>query len=72
MGLEQRSETLKRLKSHLIVDLHMYATVDGGRKQPIRPGWGCPCFADRKATTDGWTAIRCSAMIGCIQAKRGG
>jgi hypothetical protein len=54
MVFEQRAEALKRLQPNLIVDLHLYATADGGRNQPIPPGWGCPCFADRQQTADGW------------------
>jgi hypothetical protein len=54
MAFEQRAEALKRLQPHLIVDLHLYATADGGRKQAVPPGWGCLCFGDRQRTAGGW------------------
>lgn len=50
----QRAEALKRLQPNLVVDLYLYATADGGRTEPIPPGWGCPCFADRQRLTHGW------------------
>ena len=54
MAYEQRAEALKRLRPHLIVDLHLYAKPSQVPSEPIAPGRGCPCFADRQRTSHGW------------------
>jgi len=36
-------------------EAYLYPTEDGGRKLPVRLGWGCPCSSKNKAPVEGWT-----------------
>ena len=40
-------------KPDVVVDLYLYAEVDGGKTHPIGMGWGCSCSTD-KTLTEGW------------------
>ncbi len=57
-----RIDYLKTAKPDLVVDLTLYATEVGGRKQPIMLGWGSPCTIQREEGTgwvgcDGWPLL---------------
>jgi hypothetical protein len=49
-----RAETLKRITPELVVQLTLYPTDQGGRREPIPPGWSCPCFPTRETDVAGW------------------
>lgn len=42
----ERAERLRQLTPAFVADLTLYATQDGGRKQPLYLGFCCPCFLD--------------------------
>ena len=44
----ERAERIGNLKPAFFADLRLYATEDGGRKQPVYLGFGCPCFLEKK------------------------
>ena len=46
-----RTQQLRSMKPELIADLWLYPTEAGGRRAPIKLGWGCPCSV-RKTTDD--------------------
>jgi hypothetical protein len=48
-----RTEQLRSMKPELVADLWLYPTEAGGRKAPIKLGWGCPCSV-QKTTDDCW------------------
>ena len=43
-----------RMAPELVVQLTLYSTEQGGRSQPIPPGWSCPCFPTRQTNVEGW------------------
>jgi hypothetical protein len=58
----RRGEHLKSMPAQLVVDLWLYPTDSGGRKQAIPPGWGSPCTvqAEQGASQvfyDGWPLL---------------
>jgi len=58
-GQEQqmsRSEFLKSVTPHLIADVRMFNTTDGGRKGPAYAGWGCPCMTSKAPPLVGYDA----------------
>jgi hypothetical protein len=50
-----RAEALKHKPPHLVARLRLYPTTEGGRSQPVLPGWGCPC-AKAKNIKQMWDA----------------
>lgn len=45
-----KDSAVRTLTPHFIVDLTLYPTAQGGRKEPIsREGFGCPCKLDQKS-----------------------
>ena len=42
---------------HLLADVTMYATGNGGRASPAYPGWSCPCMVSQAEPLMGWDAI---------------
>jgi len=40
--------------AHLVVDLYLYPTAEGGRRSSIGLGFGCPCFASKELTDEAW------------------
>ncbi len=42
-----RADFLRTAKQHLMADVRMYTTEEGGRKGPAFPGWGCPCMVSQ-------------------------
>lgn len=58
--LEERALSLRRLTPHLVADVRLYETADGGKTIPARPGWGCPCMVSREkplSGNDGWPVL---------------
>lgn len=39
-----RADLLHTQTRHFIAKVRVFDTVDGGRKGPAYPGWGCPCM----------------------------
>ncbi len=54
-----RADAVNRKTPHLLVDLTLYATANGGREGAIAPGYGCACWVTRDAATgwDGWPLL---------------
>ena len=59
--LAARAARLKELAPHLIAQLMLYPTAAGGRKNPILPGFGCPCMLQEKRPLEGYD---CWPMLG--------
>jgi len=38
-----RAESLQKMSPHLVADVYLYPTSEGGKKLAMLPGWGCPC-----------------------------
>lgn len=58
--LEQRAASLKRVTPQLVADVSLYTTAEGGKSQPARPGWGCPCAISRErpiSAYDAWPVL---------------
>jgi len=53
--MDSRSERLKASKPHLTADVWLYPTSQGGRRLPVRSGWGCPCSV-AKSPDEYWDA----------------
>jgi hypothetical protein len=53
----ERAERLREMAPALIADLRLYATEQGGKKQPAFPGWGCPCMVEKTAPKSGWEGL---------------
>lgn len=41
---------------HLVADVRLYPTEEGGKTIPARKGYGCPCFISKDFAQDGWDA----------------
>lgn len=55
-----RAEILKSMVPHVIADVTMYPTAEGGRVSAAHPGWGCPCCVSRDPPIvgyDGWPLL---------------
>lgn len=55
-----RAESLRRMSPHLVADLYLYPTAEGGRKSAVLPGWGCPCSCYKSTDAifyDGWPVL---------------
>jgi hypothetical protein len=53
----ERAERMRELTPAFFAELRLYATEDGGRKQPAYLGWCCPCFLEKvgpKTGAEGW------------------
>jgi len=37
-----RAESLRKMSPHLVANVYLYPTGEGGRKVSIEPGWGLP------------------------------
>jgi len=44
-----RAESLRKMSPHLVANVYLYPTGEGGRKVSIEPGWGCPCSPSKSA-----------------------
>jgi hypothetical protein len=52
--LAQRAADLKRMVPHFVANLTLYTTTDGGRANPILPGFGCPCMLQKERPLKGF------------------
>ena len=51
-----RAEVLRSKEPHLIADVALWSTEDGGRTIPALPGWGCPLMVSKEKPLIGWDA----------------
>jgi len=63
-----RADQLKSMSPELIADLWLYPTEDGGRKQAVGLGWGCPCTIQSEQGSgwvgyDGWPLLGDQLMM---------
>ncbi len=58
-ALKTRAEALQQMCPHLVADVYLYPTADGGKKLTVHPGWGCPCSCSKSldAAYDGWPLL---------------
>lgn len=52
-----RADFLTRVEPHLVADVLMYATEDGGRATAALPGWSCPCVVSLERPLVGWDGL---------------
>jgi hypothetical protein len=44
-----RAESLRKMSPHLVADVYLYATNEGGKTLSMEPGFGCPCSPSKSA-----------------------
>ena len=52
-----RAEALRQMSPHLVADVYLYSTAEGGKKLTVQPCWGCPCSCSKSADAvfyDAW------------------
>jgi hypothetical protein len=62
-----RAEALGQMSPHLVADVHLYPTGEGGKESTVQPGWGCPCSCSKSADAvfyDGWPLLDASFAPG--------
>jgi hypothetical protein len=55
-----RAEALRQMSPHLVADVYLYPTDEGGKKLTVSPGWGCPCSCSKSTDAllcDGWPLL---------------
>ena len=52
-----RADFLTRVEPHLVADVHMYSTEDGGRAPAALLGWSCPCVVSLERPLVGWDGL---------------
>jgi hypothetical protein len=52
-----RADFSRTQRPHLIAEVRMFDTADGGRKGPAYPGWGCPCMLSKAEPLIGYDAL---------------
>jgi hypothetical protein len=52
-----RAAFLRTQKPHLVAEVRMFDTADGGRKGPAYPGWGYPCMLSTAEPLIGYDAL---------------
>lgn len=55
-----RAEALRRMTPHLVADVYLYSTAEGGRQLSVEPGWGCPCACSKSTDAvfyDAWPLL---------------
>lgn len=50
----KRADDLKRVTPQFVVNLRLYPTAEGGRANPILPGFGCPCSLRKEEPWEGY------------------
>jgi hypothetical protein len=53
---EDRANWLAKMSPHLVADVELFSTEDGGKTFPAVPGWGCPCLPSDKPPLVGFDA----------------
>ena len=59
-GGRTRAEALRQMSPHLIADVFLYPTAEGGKRLTVQPGWGCPCSCSKSPDAlfyDGWPLL---------------
>jgi hypothetical protein len=59
-GNKTRADALRQMSPHLVADVYLYPTAEGGKKLTVHPGWGCPCSCSRSTDAvfyDGWPLL---------------
>ncbi len=46
MSLNDRAIALAKMTPHLMADVTLLSTSEGGKTKTALPGWGCPCMID--------------------------
>ena len=59
MSLSDRAAWVNAATPHLVADVTLRTTEEGGRRLPALPGWGCPCMVDPDARVgyDAWPIL---------------
>ena len=55
-----RAEALRQMSPHLVADVYLYPTAEGGKNLTVQPGWGCPCSCSKSSDAgfyDGWPLL---------------
>jgi hypothetical protein len=55
-----RVEALRQMSPHLVADVYLYPTAEGGKNLTVQPGWGCPCSCSKSSDAvfyDGWPLL---------------
>jgi len=55
-----RAEALRQMSPHLVADVYLYPTAEGGKNLTVQPGWGCPCSCSKSTDAlfyDGWPLL---------------
>jgi len=58
--LRTRAEALLEKSPHLVADMYLYPTAEGGKKLTVQPGWGCLCSSSKSTDAllcDGWPLL---------------
>jgi hypothetical protein len=56
-----RAESLRDKSPHLVADVFLYPTAEGGKECAAQPGWGCPCSSTKSTDVvfwDGWPLLQ--------------
>lgn len=61
----ERAERMRELTPAFVADLFLYATEDGGRRQPAFLGFCCPCFLKKVELKAGANATNPPAYGAC-------
>jgi hypothetical protein len=43
------AESLAQMSPHLVAEVYLYATDEGGKRLTVQPGWGCYCSCSKSA-----------------------
>src|ERR1035441_502443 len=55
-----RAEALRQMSPHLVADVYLYPTAEGGKNLTVQPGWGCPCSCSKSSDAgfyEGWPLL---------------
>jgi hypothetical protein len=55
-----RAEALRQMSPHLVADVYLYPTAEGGKNLTVQPGWGRPCSCSKSSDAvfyDGWPLL---------------
>ena len=55
-----RAEALRHMTPHLVADVYLYSTAEGGKQLTVEPGWGCPCACSKSTDAvfyDAWPLL---------------
>jgi len=52
-----RLEIQRSAEAELFADVTLYGSDQGGRSEPVRPGYGCPVMIAKSEALEGWDAL---------------